>query len=176
MLIATAIPLGIAVGLAVAAAITDTRNGTIPNWLTLPPLVAAPLAYLAIGGVYAALTSIFAALVCGIGPYLLFRRDAIGGGDVKLLAAIGAVAGITIGIEGQLFGFVLAAVWALAITAWRGGLLRLLGNSLFLALNPILPQRWHREIVRQEMTSLRLGAFILVGVVVSIGMRVGATV
>lgn len=168
-----AIPCGIAVGLAAAAAITDWRDGTIPNWLTLPPLVVAPVAYFIVGGLSAALAALLGALVCGAGPYILFRRDAIGGGDVKLLAAVGAVAGVAIGLEGQLFGFILAALWALAVTAARGGLLRLLGNALFLAVNPILPRRWRRDIVPQEMTSLRLGGFILAGVCLSIGVRLG---
>ncbi len=166
-----AIPCGIAVGLAAAAAITDWRDGIIPNWLTIPPLVAAPVAYLALFGLHVALASLIGALVCGAGPYILFRRDAIGGGDVKLLAAVGAVAGVAVGLEGQLFGFVMAALWALVITAVRGGLFTMLANALFLAINPILPARWRREIVPQEMTSLRLGGFILAGLCLSITLR-----
>ncbi len=32
-----------ALGLALTAAITDWRRGEIPNWLTLPPLIVAPV-------------------------------------------------------------------------------------------------------------------------------------
>src|SRR5687767_10166147 len=108
-----AIPYAVAVGLAAAAAITDWRTGRIPNWLTLPPLVAAPVAYVAAAGLDGLLPSLLGMLVCGAPPYILFRRGAMGGGDVKLLAAVGAVAGISVGLEGQLLGLVIASLYVM---------------------------------------------------------------
>jgi hypothetical protein len=35
--------MGLALGVATAAAFCDWRRGEIPNWLTLPPIVVAPL-------------------------------------------------------------------------------------------------------------------------------------
>ena len=60
-------------------------------------------------------------LVC----YVLFR---IGGGDVKLIAMLGAFLGLEQGIEAMLWTFVLGACTALIVLVWRVGPLRLLGR------------------------------------------------
>ncbi len=161
----------IVVGLAGAAAITDWRTGRIPNWLTLPPLVAAPAAHFLLSGVAGLAHSVLAIIACGLVPYLLFRKNAIGGGDVKLLAALGGVAGIGIGVEGQLFGFVVAAAYAIARLAWERKLWTLLRNAARLLLNTFLPRRMHRHIEPSTLTSVRLGGAILVGTCLAIAAR-----
>ena len=166
-----AIASAAAVALCGVAAYTDWRTGTIPNAVTLPPLAIAPIVYFALDGPGLAGASLISAALCGAVPYLLFRRDALGGGDVKLLAAVGALIGAQVGLEGELFAFGLASVWALVVTARRGGLRTLLGNALFLALNPFLPRRWRREVAPQRMVSLRLGAFVLGGVCAAVLLR-----
>lgn len=80
--------------LLVLAALTDLRERRIPNWLTasvaaLYPvylvLTPAPLAWLGAVGL--------ALLVLAVG-WVLFRRELIGGGDVKLITAITLWAGL----------------------------------------------------------------------------------
>jgi prepilin peptidase CpaA len=95
----------------------------------------------------------------------------MGGGDVKLLAAIGALVGMMIGIEVQLLGFVMAACYALAIRAFSGGFGTLLHNCFFLVANPFLPPHWQRELRRAEMTSLRLGGFMFLGLCATAVLR-----
>jgi prepilin peptidase CpaA len=165
------IPIAIAVGLVAMAAITDWRTGRIPNWLTVPPLMAAPVAYFAIAGVDGLVFSVVGALVCIACPYVLFRRGAIGGGDVKLLAMIGALVGVMIGLEGQLLGFIIAAVYAIGLRVFGGGLRKLAHNCFFLFSNPVLPAPYKREVARSEMSSLRLGGFILLGLCASVTLR-----
>jgi prepilin peptidase CpaA len=166
-----AIPSFVAVALAAVAAFTDWRTGTISNRLTLPPLVLAPVTYFFLGGAPAALASLFGAALCGAVPYLLFRRDAIGGGDVKLLAAIGAIVGASVGLEGELIAFALAALWALGVSAARGGLWPLLRNTLLIVVNPLLPRHRRRALVAHQLTSLRLGVFVLAGLCTSIALQ-----
>lgn len=57
-------------------------------------------------------------LVC----FVLFQ---IGGGDVKLLAMVGAFLGIESGIESLLWTFVIGGASALIILIWRIGFLKL---------------------------------------------------
>jgi prepilin peptidase CpaA len=166
-----AIVYGIAVGLAAAAAVSDWRTGRIPNWMTLPPLAAAPVVYLFVGGPAAGLGSVIGALVCGIIPYVLFRRDAIGGGDVKLFAALGAIVGLSVGLEGQLFAFILAAIWALGQATAGGGLRAMLLNVGRLVVNPLLPRARRRALDTSRLMSLRLGGFILAGLCLSVLLR-----
>src|SRR5690606_15897634 len=142
----------------------------IPNWLTLPPLILAPVAHVALGGPWAGLGAIAAIGLCGLVPYVLFRRGAAGGGDVKLFAAIGAITGLAIGLEAQMFTFMAAALISLGRLAWNGQLFRTMRNALFLGLNPILPKTWRREIVPELMTMVRLGAFAFVGTLVALAL------
>ena len=102
-----------ALGLALTAAITDWRKGEIPNWLTLPPLVVAPVVYGILLGKMGAIASVLGIVFCGLPTLVLWWQGGIGGGDVKLVAAIGATAGLMAGLEIELVAFVVAALYAL---------------------------------------------------------------
>lgn len=159
---------GVVLGLAGIAAFTDVRSGVIPNWLTLPVLLAAPIAHGLAGGVQGFLGSLLGLLVCAIGPLLLYFFNAMAGGDVKAFAALGAVAGAHLGLEVEFLAVVSAAIYSVGQLAWNGKLLRSLGNALFLALNPVLPRRFRRTIPRELMHKIRLGAAILLGAVIAL--------
>lgn len=149
---------------AAVAAFCDWQRGEIPNWLTLPALLLAPLAYGLAFGIEYALHSLAAALLAGLVPYLLFRRGAMGGGDVKLLGALGAVLGfdLLLGVEVQLAAFVLAMVVASAALTWKGALLGTLQNAFVVGLGPVLPARWRREPCAELSAPVRMGAPVFV--------------
>lgn len=164
--------LGAAVLIAAIAAIIDWRTGEIPNWLTLGPLVLAPLAYgavaLARGGTMAEAassvgTAILGVFVCSLVPLLLYRQNAIGGGDVKLLAALGAILGWRWGIEAEMYSFFAAGLLAPARLAYEGKLFRTLKNSFLLALNPLLPKKKRRPVEPTLLTWFRFGPAIFLG-------------
>lgn len=166
----------VALAIVAIAAFTDARKELIPNWLTLPALVAAPVFWLFADFYWGGLRSILGLILCGAVPYWLFRRGAWAGGDVKLFAAIGAVVGgdyggVGLGIEALLFTTMAAAVYALVRLAWEGKLLRTLGNAFFLPLNPILPAKWRREITPELMSKVRLGVPALVGTSIAVVLR-----
>jgi prepilin peptidase CpaA len=77
------------VGLAIAAVI-DARVRRIPNWLTFGLLLAGLARAAASGSSSHFGLSLFGLLVGGAIPLVLFAISAVGAGDVKLLAAIGA--------------------------------------------------------------------------------------
>ena len=157
--------------MAAIAATTDHRSGTIPNWLTLPPLVLGPAVFFYVGGVPGLLSALAGLLVCGLIPALLYWKDAIGGGDVKLFAALGAVVGLEMGLEAQLISYIAAWLYALVRLAIDRKLGATLKNSFFLLMNPVLPRNRRREIKREFMTSVRLGGAILVGTAIAVVLR-----
>ncbi len=163
-MLAVPISFGVAASVAAIAAVWDWRTGRIPNWLTLPPLVIAPLVYGLSLGPRFAIQSAVALLICGLIPYLLFRHNAMGGGDVKLFAALGAITGVslTTGLEIELASLVAALVLTLGRLAWDGGLLRTLRNALFMVINPLLPAARRHEVRPELMTAVRMGLPIFV--------------
>lgn len=79
--------------LAIVSAITDMRNRTIPNWLTLPVTALALAARWYTGG-WPSLKAGLIGLAVGFGVYFIFFvLNARGGGDVKLMGAYGALLG-----------------------------------------------------------------------------------
>ena len=124
----------------------------------------APLLYGLSFGPGAAARAVIAILVCGLVPFLLFRQGVMGGGDVKLFAALGAVMGFDLlaGLEIELVSLIAAMVIAIGHLALRGGLLRTLGNALRVAVNPLLPSQRRAAIGPELMTTIRMGGPILV--------------
>ncbi len=157
--------LAIAVTLCSVAAISDLRTGKIYNWLTLPVLVVAPAAHFAWGGWAAAWLSIAGLVTCGLVFYVLFRLGG-GGGDVKLMAAAGALVGPWRGLELVVVSLLAAAVFALLRAAMERKLWTILGNVFFLMLNPMLPRSHRRPIRREHLTPIRMGPAFFVGSVV----------
>jgi prepilin peptidase CpaA len=162
------------ISIAAGAAVTDARTGLIPNWLTLPPLLAAPLFHLLTQGTGGLVFSLAGALVCGILPYLLFRTGSMGGGDVKLLAALGALGGARLGLEIEIIGMCFGAVYGLLLLARRGALRKTLASSMWLAINVLLPARMRRPITPTEMVPLRLGVPLFLGTVTGLALAAGA--
>jgi len=154
--------------LAGIAAFTDWRTGEIPNWLTIPPIVAAPLAYLLAYGTPGLIASLIGIGSCGLVPYVMFRQNAIGGGDVKLFAALGALGGLSLGIEAQLFGLTTGVLFALVALARQRKVLAMLLNAVRLASNPVLPKSRRTPVEPAAMHSLRLGLPILIGTLIAV--------
>jgi len=89
----------------------DVKSTKIPNWLTLGGLVAALASRMLLAG-WAGLSSGLLGALLGFGVlFLPYLARGIGGGDVKLMAAVGAWIGMRHGL-----GLVLA-------TAISGGVL-----------------------------------------------------
>ncbi|MBX3199839.1 MAG: prepilin peptidase [Labilithrix sp.] len=157
--------------LAACAAWTDLRRGVIPNALTLYASGAALGAHFVRGamaggvaaGLQEAALSIAGALVCAVVPLFMFLRGAMGAGDVKLFAAIGAALHPLAGLEAVTYAFVAASVIAPAKLAWEGTLLRTLANTAALAVNPLRAKDKRKELPAAMRAWFRLGPAVLAG-------------
>jgi prepilin peptidase CpaA len=144
-------------------AYTDARTGLLPNWLVLP-LIPAGLALNYLDGDWRGLTSAaIGFVVCGLVPLVLYLTSggsAIGGGDVKLFAAIGALLGTYSGLEVQLTSYIMLLVIAFFALAWKGLLWRTLANSFWMMVNWVLPKNKRRVIASEAFVAMRLGPAI----------------
>jgi prepilin peptidase CpaA len=147
------------------AAVTDLRTRTIPNWITLPlPLLGFVLHGLRLGfdGLW---LSLLGCLLTLAPVYFLFSRGALGGGDVKLFAGLGALLGPREGLELELSAFVLLAIYALWLTAWHARLRSLLRSSWRASLHLLAPSRFALpEQTEQALLELPMGLAILLAV------------
>jgi prepilin peptidase CpaA len=144
----------------------------------LPALAAAPVIAFAGGasahGVHAGLVagglSLLGAFVCAFVPFLWFAKGAVGGGDVKLLAAIGALLGPRLGIDAEFYGFLFGALYVPAKLAWQGVLFQTLAGALNAAANPFRPKSKRAAVPAALKMHIRLGPAIAAGTLSAVGL------
>ena len=110
------------------AAVTDVRCRRIPNWLTLPACVSGMGYHALNGNFYTALQGLLTGFFLLVLPYA-FR--AVGGGDVKLLAAAGSWTGVPGVVSLFFYGSLAGGVMALLIVLWVSGVGQLLNILQF---------------------------------------------
>lgn len=164
-------PVLFAVSVSAVAAWIDWQTGRIPNWLTAGSAVVGLLLKLSpLVGAFEVtrllsllMLSVFGALLCSVVPLLLFWKGGIGGGDVKLFAAIGLICPPEIGLLAQTYSFIVALLLAPAWLAYRGTLLRTLSQAAALATNPFRRPEKRRQFAPADLAWFRLGPAIFVG-------------
>jgi prepilin peptidase CpaA len=166
--------LGVAVAAVAFAAWVDWRTGEIPGWLTWSALAIGPVAHafytLARTGHRLeageeAGYAVLGAALCAVIPVALFRVEALGGGDVKLFIALGALLLPRCGLEVELWSFAAAVPIAACWLAWEGKLFRTVGNAVYIVANPFLPKDRRRPLDRESVSWFRMGPAILVGTI-----------
>jgi prepilin peptidase CpaA len=110
------------------ACVTDLRSARIPNGLTFGAAALALLFHLLAPsgeGVAFAVLGLLAGLLVFF-PF--FALGAMGAGDVKLMAALGAWIGWAPTLQVALYGSLAGGVLALVVAAWHGYLRRAMRN------------------------------------------------
>jgi prepilin peptidase CpaA len=107
----------------VATAIyTDLRWSRIPNWLTFSAMGMGLVVQVCIEGLQGALSSV-TGLALGMGLFLLpYACKAIGAGDVKLMAAIGAIVGLSGVLSVAALSVLAGGVYALGAMSYQWGI------------------------------------------------------
>ncbi|HEY5955859.1 MAG TPA: A24 family peptidase [Polyangiaceae bacterium] len=160
-----------ALAVTAVAAACDVRSGHIPNRLTFGALLGAFLAHAinggliggAAGSLHAIVDAVLGALVCAAVPVVVFFLRGIGGGDVKLFAALGALCSTERGLEAETYSFVVALMILPAYLAYHGRLLSTLGNSLTRLARPLLQRAGRPAMASEQATWFRLAPAIFAG-------------
>lgn len=110
----------------VLAGVLDWRTGKVPNWLTYPAILAGFALAMVLGllqlpphqgGLWDGLSATLLAFLAGLLPmWVIFACGGMGGGDVKLVAAVGAItASIPCLLATAFYGFLIGALMAIYV-------------------------------------------------------------
>ncbi len=150
--------------LLLAASVTDVRSHWISNWLTYPGMAVGLL--LNTGGMgvlgiswQGLQAALYGFLACGGLMLVAFVFFEMGGGDVKLIAMVGAFLGVEAGIEAVLWTFTLGFVLGVSIIIWQTGVVRLIVNAFQHARLVAQAKSWV-PLTPNERRPLQRGLFL----------------
>jgi len=142
-------------------AITDARSGKVYNVVTYPAALAgvglsfyfappAPLASLL-------------GLLAGLTFFGLLRKiSGMGAGDVKLMAAVGALKGLPFLVYGTFYILCAASITALILIAWQGRLVPVL-KWVAITLASVVSPKYSPPNREHEMTPMPFAPAIFIG-------------
>jgi len=155
---------------ALVGAICDVRSRKIPNRLTGGCMIAGFILHFCLNGWGGLGDSALAGILAGVGFLLLYVARGMGAGDVKLMMAIGCLAGLArlplMLVNTVVFGAVMAVVVAMHQRQLRLTLKRVLnilagGNS-----GPTAP---HESVADQQATTPELSLSLPFAVPIAFG-------
>lgn len=151
---------------AVICGVTDLVKGKVYNVVTYPAIVLGfVLQVILFGG--PGFFSALAGFAIGFFPaFLFFLLAEGGGGDVKLLGAVGAIAGGVAATEAMLLGFLFAAFVGLGQLAWHGVLFRSLVRMGKMMIGVVVPSLRPGPLPEDLKHKIRFGGALALGVLV----------
>jgi prepilin peptidase CpaA len=164
--------VAVLLAMVLAAAVYDVRYRRIPNWLTL----AGVLAGVALNGFLdqgrpGLFVSSLLGLAMAFGVYfVLYALRAMGAGDVKLMAAVGAVVGWPNWFGIFIVTAIIGGIMALILVAARGRIKKTFWNVAFILSElrggrPAYMRREELDVKNPKALGLPHGAVIAVGTV-----------
>lgn len=158
------------------AAVSDLRTRKIPNWLTLL-LIISGLGHSASSmnglGIGMSLAGLFAAAFL---PFLLYAIGAMGAGDVKLMAGVGAWLGPFAGVTVYLLATLVGMIVAVGQAAFEGRLPALFRNSALIAINVLYVRQMglaHTSSTAHSVKTVGRPLPFAVPVLISAGLLIG---
>ena len=130
--------IGLFVGLfalLIASAYTDLAHGKIYDWVTYPAVGAGLTLNFLIGGIsgpgnFNLIAGALGFLLGLAGLGVFYVSGAMGGGDVKLAAAIGAFIGYRYLLWALFYSALVGGIMAIGLVIWKGRFLESLRGSL----------------------------------------------
>lgn len=149
--------------LLVLCAYWDLRYRRIPNWATLPGTALG----LGMNGLFLGWQGMKASglgLLVGFGALLvLFALGWMGGGDVKLMAAVGALKGYPFVVSALFYSLIVGVVIGVAMLIWNRKTLRTFRNLLFVIGSRVTRLVPKQDIDRKEAQKIPFGLAIVLG-------------
>jgi prepilin peptidase CpaA len=120
---------------ALAGAIFDLRSQRIPNRFTFPAMLFGLLLHATLGGWRQLGAAAAGGLVCGFTFLVFHLAGGMGGGDVKLITAVGCAAGLSLAGHELLWTSLAGGIIAVAFATYRGRFKQTMRNVGVLAVH-----------------------------------------
>lgn len=153
-------------GVAGASLVTDLAVGRIFNKVTYTGAIAGLVAGGVLGGLPGLVNSLTGMSVGFLILFLFFLLKGVGGGDVKLMAAVGAIKGYPFILYALFWGSLLGGLMAVAGLIWRGRLTAFLRSAGWMIYGMVRPGARRPEAEAPGRESLPYGAGLALGAVV----------
>ena len=151
--------------LLVLCAYWDIRYRRIPNWATLPGTALG----LGLNGLFLGWQGLKVSglgLLVGFGALLvLFVLGWMGGGDVKLMAAVGALKGYPFVVSALFYSLIVAVVIGVALLIWNRKTLRTFKQLFFVIGSRVTKLIPRQTIDREQTQKLPFGLAIVLGTI-----------
>jgi prepilin peptidase CpaA len=128
---------GILILLIVSAFITDFKRNCIYNWQTYPAVLSALALNFLASGRHGLLWSLSGFAVGFALLIVFYLAGGFGAGDVKLLAAIGALKGVEFVLWTMAYAALVGGIMAFSVMIWKGIFWSTMQKSLYLVRHPI---------------------------------------
>ena len=146
------------------SAVTDIKESRVPNSVTYPAIAVG----LGLNALLGGLDGFFNGLAgFGLGfvmMFLLFLWGGFGGGDVKLMAAVGALKGFPFVVVAAFYAAIVGGIYSLIVIIWQGRFRRTLfniGHQLFAFIRP--SSAFAVPLDKKESTAIPFGFCICLG-------------
>lgn len=137
--------------LVIIAFITDVKYHKLPNWLTAGGMAVGVVYHLVADGINGILFAFFGLLVGGGIFLILYVFKAIGAGDVKLFAAIGAFVGVKMVLYIMMYSIFFAGILAIIILLFTKTFMKKLTTAVFQLFGSLL-SRDFRKLEEYKVT------------------------
>lgn len=113
---------------ALISSVFDVRSRRIPNFITMPAFLFGLALHLALGGWSQLFTALAAGIICGLVFLVFYLAGGMGAGDVKLIMAVGCIAGLSHVAYLLVLTALSGGAMAIALAVARGRLQQTLTN------------------------------------------------
>jgi prepilin peptidase CpaA len=118
----------IATACAIVGSVTDVKSRRVPNIVTVPAFLLGLSIHLLFGGWRQMLSSLAAGVICGLVFLVFYLAGGMGAGDVKLIMAVGCIAGLPHVATILVLTAIAGGVMAIGLALVRGRLQQTLMN------------------------------------------------
>lgn len=162
---------GASVVAVIGAALDVRKSHQIPNWLTVPAAALGLATQWTCNGWRSAAMAAGAVVLVLAVMGVFYMKETIGGGDVKLLAAVAAFVSIPHTFQVMFYAAILGAVIALACAAWKRILWASLNNTKLIILNVVtlgMVERPHLSLNQDDAHTMPYGPAIAAGTIATL--------